>query len=161
WVTGITIDGYQSRPGQDTSVTAKNVEPGFFETMGIPLLLGRDFAASDGPGAPKVAVINETLARSFWGNENPIGKRIGVESAKPDSEITGATKDTNYRNLKEHIPRSVYFLLAQREARAWDRVLHIRTTGEQKDLIAAVRNESRALDKDLPLYNVKTFTELT
>src|SRR5262245_4739000 len=72
WVTGITIDGYQSRPGQDTSVTAKNVEPGFFETMGIPLLLGRDFASSDGPGAPKVAVINETLARSFGAMKIPL-----------------------------------------------------------------------------------------
>jgi len=161
WVTGVSIEGYQSRPGQDTSVTAKKVEPVFFETMGIPLLLGRDFTASDGPGAPKVAIINETLARSFWGSENPIGKRIGVESAKPDSEIIGVIKDTKYRYLKEQIPRTVYVPLAQTEVRAWERVLHVRTTGEPKDLIAAIRNEARALDKDLPLYNVKTFTELT
>jgi len=159
WITGASIEG--SQPGQDMTVTAKNVEPGFFETMGIPLLLGRDFAASDGADAPKVAVINETLARSFWGNENPIGKRIGVDSPGPDSEIIGVIKDTKYRNLKEQIPRTIYVPLAQREARAGERVLHIRTTGEPKDLIAAIRHEARALDKDLPLYNVKTFTELT
>src|SRR5262249_4130020 len=159
WITGASIEG--SQPGQDMSVTAKNVEPGFFETMGVPLLLGRDFAASDGADTPKVAVINDTLARSFWGNENPIGKRIGVESAKLDSEIIGVIKDTKYRNLKEQIPRTVYVPLAQTKIRSWERVLHIRTTGEPKDLIAAVRHEARALDKDLPLYNVKTFTELT
>src|SRR5262245_866981 len=160
WVTGVSIEGYQSRPGQDMSTTAKRVEPKFFETMGIPLLLGRDFADSDGAGAPKVAIINETLARSFWGNENPIGKRIGVESAGPDSEIIGVIKDTKYRYLKEQIPRTVYVPLAQREVRADERVLHIRTTGEPKDLIAAIRREARALDKDLPVYNVKTFSEL-
>ena len=160
WVTGVTIEGYQPRPGQDMSITAKNVEPKFFETMGIPLLTGRDFAATDGPGAPKVAIINETVARSFWGNENPIGKRIGIESPLPDSEIIGVIKDTKYRNLKEQIPRTVYVPLAQTVVRAAECVLHIRTTGEPKDLIAAIRHEARALDKDLPLYNVKTFNEL-
>ncbi|HEV2667052.1 MAG TPA: ABC transporter permease, partial [Blastocatellia bacterium] len=93
-ITGISIEGYQPRPGENMSTTAKQVEPGFFETMGIPLLLGRDFAATDGPGAPKVAIINETLAHSFWGNENPIGKRIGAESRTPDCEIIGVIKDT-------------------------------------------------------------------
>jgi predicted permease len=162
WITGVSIEGYQPRPGQDMSTTAKNVEPGFFETMGIPLLLGRDFTAADGTGAPKVAVINETLARSFWGNENPIGKRIGVESPKPDSEIIGVIKDTKYRYLKEQIPRTVYVPFAQQaEPRADERVLHVRTPGEPKDLIAAIRHEAQTLDKDLPLYNVKTFTELT
>jgi ABC-type antimicrobial peptide transport system permease subunit len=63
--------------------------------------------------------------------------------------------------LKEQIPRTVYVPLAQAEARAGERVLHIRTTGDPKDLIAAIRHEARALDKDLPLYGVRTFTELT
>jgi predicted permease len=160
WITGISIEGYQPRPGQDMSTTAKNVEPGFFETMGIPLLLGRDFAAADGPGAPKVAIINETLARSFWGIENPIGRRIGVES-QPELEIIGVIKDTKYRYLKEQIPRTVYLPFSQVETRADERVLHVRTAGEPKDLIAAIRHEVRTLDKDLPVYKVRTFTELT
>src|SRR5262249_12281304 len=130
-------------------------------TMGIPLLQGRDFTAADGPGAPKVAIINETLARSFWGDENPIGKRIGVGSANPDSEIIGVIKDTKYRNLKEQIPRTVYVPLGQAEGRAAKRALHGRRAGEPKNLIAAIQHEARALDKDLPLYNVRTFTELT
>src|SRR5262249_29326338 len=158
WITGASIEG--SQPGQDMSVTAKNVEPGFFETMGIPLLLGRDFTASDGADAPKVAVINETLARSFWGNENPIGKRIGVDSPGPDSEIIGVIKDTKYRNLKEQIPPRIYVSWAKGKKRAGDPALHTRTTGEPKKLTAAIRHEARALDKDLPLYNVKTFTDL-
>jgi putative ABC transport system permease protein len=160
-ITGIAVEGYQPRPGENMSTTAKKVEPGFFETMGIPLLLGRDFAASDGPGAPKVAIINETLARSFWGKENPIGKRIGAESRTPDCEIIGVIKDTKYRTLKEQIPRTVYLPFAQVEARTAERVLHVRTAGEPKDLIAAIRHEARSLDKDLPLYDVRTFTELT
>jgi predicted permease len=160
-IDGVSIEGYQPQPGQDMSTTGKQVEPGFFDTMGIPLLLGRDFASSDGPSAPKVAIINETFARSFWGNENPIGRRIGVGSRTPDSEIIGVIKDTKYRNLKEQIPRTVYVPFAQAGVRTAERTLHVRTAGEPKNLIAAIRREAKALDKDLPIYNVRTFTELT
>ncbi len=149
---------YEPRPGQDMSTTAKKVEPGFFETMGIPLLMGRDFAAGDGPDAPKVAIINETLARSFWRNENPIGKRIGFESAKP--EIIGVIKDTKYRRLKEQIPRTVYVPFAQTGLRTTEATLHVRTAGDPTNVIASIRREAQALDKDLPVYDVRTFTDL-
>jgi predicted permease len=158
-IDGLSIEGYQPGPGQDMSTTTKKVTPGFFDTMGIPLLLGRDFSASDGPGAPKVVIINETLARSFWGKENPIGKRIGVGIKIPDSEIIGVIKDTKYRFLKERIPRTVYlpYSAGRRTAEA---TLHVRTAGEPKDLIAAIRHETQALDQNLPLYNVRTFIDL-
>jgi len=123
WITGATVEGYQSQPGQDMSITAKKVGPKFFETMGIPLLMGRDFAAADGPGAPKVAIINETVARSYWG--------------------------------------TVYAPIAQIEERTSELTLQVRTAGDPTDLIAAIRHEAQTLDKDLPVYNVKTFTELT
>src|SRR5262249_24936356 len=99
WIDGISVEGYHPPAGQDMSTAAKTVEPKFFETMGISLLMGRDFNTQDGPGAPKVAIINETLARAFFANENPIGRRIGIGSGKPDCEIIGVIRDTKYRNL--------------------------------------------------------------
>jgi predicted permease len=159
WIDGVAVEGYKAAAGQDMSVAAKNVEPRFFETMGIPLRLGRDFSAQDGAGAPKVAIINETLARDFFGNGNPLGRRIGV-GEKPEREIIGVIKDTKYRDLKKEAPRTVYVPVAQSTTVGAELTLHVRTAGEPKNLIAAIRREVGTLDKNLPVYNVRTFTEL-
>jgi predicted permease len=158
WIDGISIEGYQA-DGKDMSVSAKNVEPKFFETMGIPLLKGRDFNAQDRADAPKVAVINETLARDFFGNDNPLGRRIGI-GEKPEREIIGVIKDTKYIDLKKQAPRTVYVPIAQTTIWSTERTLHVRTAGEPTNLIAAIRHEVETLDKNLPIYNVRTFTEL-
>src|SRR2546429_4640700 len=107
YIDGISVEGYQPPPGQDMSTRAKRVEPKFFETMGIPLLTGRDFAPQDGPGSQKVAIINQAFARDFFGTDNPIGRRIGVGTRKSDCEIIGVIQDTKYRDLKEPVPRTV------------------------------------------------------
>ncbi|HEU0178019.1 MAG TPA: ABC transporter permease [Blastocatellia bacterium] len=159
WVDGIEVEGYKAAAGQDMSVSAKKVGPKFFETMGIPLLKGRDFNVHDEAGAPKVAVINETLARDFFGNDNPLGRRIGV-GEKPEREIIGVIKDTKYRDLKKQAPRTVYVPLAQPTATSAELTLHVRTVGEPTNLVDAIRREVESLDKNLPVYNVRTFTDL-
>src|SRR5262249_20796855 len=153
---GAWVDGLRAA-GKEMSVSAKKVEPKFFETMGIALLTGRDFNAQDGADTPKVAIINETLARDFFGNDNPLSQRVGD---KQELEIIGVIKDTKYRDLKKPAPRTVYFPFAQTAALSAERTLHVRTAGEPKNLIAAIRREVEALDKNLPVYNVRTFTEL-
>ncbi len=160
YIDGISVEGYQPPPGQDMSTRAKRVEPKFFETMGIPLLMGRDFAPQDGPGSQKVAIINQAFARDFFGTENPIGRRIGVGTQQSDCEIIGVIQDTKYRDLKEPVPRTVYVPLVQSDSASAERTLHVRTAGNPKNLITAIRHEVQALDKDLPVYDVRTFTEL-
>jgi predicted permease len=132
----------------------------FFETMGIQLFRGRDFNVQDEIGAPKVAIINETLARDFFGNDNPLGRRIGVGEKQPEREIIGVIKDTKYRDLKEQAPRTVYVPLAQATAMSAELTLHARTAGEPANLVAAIRREVETLDKNLPVYNVRTFNDL-
>jgi predicted permease len=153
---GASVDGLRAA-GKEMSVTVKWVEPKFFETMGIALLTGRDFNARDGAGAPQVVIINETLARDFFGNDNPLGQRVGN---RQEREIIGVIKDTKYWDLKKPAPRTVYFPLAQITAVSAERTLHVRTAGEQKNLLAAIRREVETLDKNLPVYNVRTFTDL-
>src|SRR6185503_12342374 len=123
-------------------------------------LAGRDFSAQDGADAPQVAIINETLARAFWGRENPIGRRIGVGSKQPDREIIGIIKDTKYRDLKEPIQRTIYVPFAQTETLGVEGTVHVRTAGDAANLMAAIRHEVQALDKNLPVYNVRAFTDL-
>jgi predicted permease len=159
WIDGLEVEGFKGAAGQDMTVSAKNVEPKFFETMGIQLRLGRDFSVQDVANAPKVAIINETLARDFFGNDNPLGQRIGV-GEKPQREIIGVIKDTKYGDLKKQAPRTVYIPLAQTAILGAERTLHVRTAGEPTNLIAAIRHEVETLDKNLPVYNVRTFTEL-
>ncbi|HKR61147.1 MAG TPA: ABC transporter permease, partial [Pyrinomonadaceae bacterium] len=160
WIDGVSVEGFQPQAGQDMSVKAKKVEPKFFETMGISVLAGRDFVTQDAADAPKVAIINETFARTFWGNENPIGKRIGVGSRAPDREIVAIIKDTKYKGLKEQAPRTVYVPFQQFESMSAERTLHVRTTGNPENLIAAIQREVHALDKNLPVYDVKTYPAL-
>lgn len=160
WLDGVSIGGRESRPGEDLGVAAKKVEPGFFDVMGVPLLTGRDFAPTDNPTAPKVAIVNESFARYFYGDENPLGRRIGINEKTSERAIIGVIKDTKYRDLKETPPRTVYVPFSQMEQPFYERTLHVRTAGDPKALIASVRREVQGLDRDLPLYNIKTFHDV-
>ena len=141
------------------------VEPKFFETMGISLRLGRDFRQQDDEGAPKVVIINERVASRFFGNQNPIGKRIGLGrlSGRPGLEIIGVAKDARYFDLRQQPPLMAYlpfrqFRLGGARTSA-ERTLLVRTMGDPKNLTATVRREVQTLDKDLPAYNVTTFSD--
>jgi predicted permease len=154
---GIEAQGYQPRPGEEMAVLLNQTAPQFFGAFGIPLLMGRDFNTQDTPEAPKVVIVNESLARRFFGAESPIGRRITLENYK-DLEIVGVVADAKYRNLKEaapqtaYIPYSQYGVLGQRR-------LCARATGDAGALVAAIRREVRGLDPNLPVFNVKTFAD--
>jgi predicted permease len=167
WISGISIEGYHAQPGQDMSGRAKKVGSSFFETMGISLLRGRDFNEQDVQGGAKVAIINETLAREFWGDENPLGQRIGFGDGEgPEREIIAVIKDPKYRDLKENPARTLFVPLAHSllpssaPGRSEELTLHVRTASDPKGMIAAIQGEVRTLDKNLPVYNIRTFTEL-
>src|SRR4029450_7629601 len=77
WSSTIRVEGYQPKEGEDMTPGVNAVGPGFFATMGQPLVRGREFTVKDVSGAPKVAIINETMARYFFGNDNPLRRHIG------------------------------------------------------------------------------------
>src|SRR5262249_5194107 len=89
-------------PGEGMSVMYNTVGPGYFGTLQIPLLRGRDFAETDQKSSPRVAIINETTARRLWPNDDPIGKRVSIGRTNPGLyEIIGVARDGAYRNLGE------------------------------------------------------------
>jgi predicted permease len=139
------------------AVLFNQVAPRFFAAFGAPMLLGREFTAQDTPKSPKVVIVNQGLARRFFGSENALGKRITLENYK-DLEIVGVVADAKYRNLKEVAPLTAYIPYSQYE-QLGQRTLCVRAAGDAGALVAAIRQEVRALDPNLPVFNVKTFAE--
>ena len=154
---GIEVPGYQARPGEEMAVLFNQVAPQFFATFGAPLLRGREFIAQDMPGSPKAVIVNQGLARRFFGSDNALGKRITLEDYK-DLEIVGIVADAKYRNLKEAPPLTAYIPYSQYE-QLGQRTLCVRAAGDAGAIIAAIRQEVRNLDPNLPVYNVKTFAK--
>jgi predicted permease len=127
--------------------------------MGIPLLRGRGFGPADRLGSPKVVLVNETAARRFWPNEDPIGKPIGVGQGGfgDRAEIVGVVGDVRYGTLEE-VPNSDVYICYQQSARN-SLILYVRGRTDPASLAAAIRAEVRALNRDLPVYDVKSMRE--
>jgi predicted permease len=151
---GIEVEGYTPREGEDMACDATYVSTDYLKTLGISLTAGRDFNDGDKLGTPKVALINEKMAHYFFGNESPLGKRITVDE-KLDTTIVGVVKDVTYSNLRRDVHRRFYTSTSQ-IPQLFDLALHIKTSVAPATVADAVRNEVKALDPHLPIYNVKT-----
>jgi len=151
---GLVIEGYQPAEGERVNAQSSIISPDYFRSLGITLVAGRDFNDQDKAEAPKVAIINEMLARKYFGSANPIGRKIGTDD-KPDTVIVGVVKDAQYISLREPALRHFYEPIAQ-QPRLFDLTMHIKTVGEPTALVDLVRAQVQRLDPHLPLYEVKT-----
>lgn len=158
--TGVLIEGrpveaMANRPGAGE----RQVTPGYFQAMGIPLLEGRDFTAHDRADTPPVIVVNEALARRFFPGEAAIGKRLGLEEdgRLQWAEIVGVVGNIKHRRLDAEIKPELYEPYAQFPRNFMSLVA--RTAVEPASLTAAIRNEVLALDKDQPVFEIKTMEE--
>jgi len=118
------------------------------------------FTEQDRAGQPKVVVINETAARAFWGNENPIGTRIAVGQGGfggDGAEVIGVVADVRYGAVEKSVSRDVYLPLLQ-SART-SGLIFVRSRTSPESLVATLRQEVRALDPDLPLVDIKTMED--
>jgi predicted permease len=135
--------------------------PGYFETMKIPLVRGRFFEQRDVESGPGVAIIDEELARKYWPNEDPLGKRITFEGTRENPrfrEIVGIVGHVKHRGL-EGESRVQYYLPHGQRAQA-GMFLAIRTAGNPADFTGAVRGVLRNLDQDLPVFRVNTMEQV-
>ena len=133
------------------------VTPGFFNSIGLPLIAGRDFTPADQPGSPWVAIINEALARALFKNENPIGRIIqDTDGAQMHRyQVVGVVANSHYYDLRSAPPPAAYF--AYQDSAPYMPTLHVRTAAlDTASTIAAVRHEFDALDKGFPVFNIKT-----
>ncbi len=135
-----------------------SVWPRYFETMGIPLVQGRDFTILDGNDRRHVALVSEAFARRFWPGQNAVGRRFRHGGpGNPFWEIVGVVKDSKFVSLGEDPQPFVYYpMIGDYEGSA---AFVARTTGEPQNLINAIRHEVRQLDGNLPVYDAKTMNE--
>ena len=154
----VRVEGYEPRPDEDLAPNAAIITPSYFSSLGIPFVAGRDFAESDTASRPRVAIINERMAKYFFGSQNPIGKKFSQDDdpKKPlDIEIIGVVKDAKYVKLAEEPRRHFYTAMAQ-EPLLFDMTLHVRTTGDPASLKEMVSAQVRELDPNLPIYGAST-----
>ncbi|HVF43829.1 MAG TPA: ABC transporter permease, partial [Pyrinomonadaceae bacterium] len=156
---GLVVAEGKSSGGEEGIGAGFNVVgPRYFETIGTRLVRGRDFNDADREGAPKVAVVNETLAALLWPGEDALGKRLSFEGARgPFLEVVGVARDGKYRSLGDRPRPYVYTPLFQSYQPRM--TLVVRTSGEPTALAGAVRGQLRALDPNLPVAEVRTLEE--
>ena len=130
----------------------------YFETMNTLIVRGRAFTELDNENAPRVVIVNETMARRYWPDQNPIGKRLRLGGEQsPWLEIIGVARDGKYITLGE--PATDYFFLPFWQNYDGRMTLIAHTTGDPESVVAGIRQEVRALDEQLPVYGVRTATE--
>jgi putative ABC transport system permease protein len=160
WTGDFTIEG-RSPDDYGKEVRHKEVTPGYFEAIGLPLLRGRSFAESDNAQSPMVVVINDALARRYFQDEDPVGKRITFNKPTipgPWHTIIGVVRDERQEGMSREVMPQIYQSHLQNAVNGMSLV--IRTSVDPNSIIGAVRNEIRAMNKDLPPYDVQTLSEL-
>jgi predicted permease len=155
----VTVRGYSPNKNEDMNVADMFVGPRFAETLGVPLLMGREIGLQDTLASTKVAVVNQTFADFFFPNQNPLGRRITFEedSETNDCEIVGVIADAKYHGAKEKIDRTVYRpILQTQEAGAFTNVFELRTKGDPLNLTGGVKAAVAQVDPKLPVVNFTT-----
>jgi predicted permease len=155
----IYIPGYMPKTNEPrTSPWVGFVSPGYFRTMMVPLLLGRDFDDRDVSTGRSVVIVNETFARHYFGGENAVGRRVGLKSGVYDLEIVGVVKDSKYTGLREDPVRMVYVPYPTGPLTSATTV-HLRTAGNPTALASALRQKVSELDRSASLFNVRTIED--
>ncbi|HEX8650240.1 MAG TPA: ABC transporter permease [Pyrinomonadaceae bacterium] len=152
-------EGTRAGAANDDAISVSVVGPRYFQTVGISLLKGRDFNQLDTENRPGVVIVNETFVRHHFGGQEALGKRLSVDGAQgPWREIVGIVGDSKYMTLGEAATPFAYLPLAQNHETGM--TLLVRTRGEPADLAAQVRQTVQSLERNLPVTNVRTMTEL-
>jgi predicted permease len=158
WDNWVTIEGYSAKQGEIPDPHMQFASPGFFETLNIPVLLGRDFTIKDDKKAPKVGIVNAKFAKRYFGNGSPIGRHLGMggdPGTKMDIEIVGVAGDTKYENMRDEVPYELYIPYHQADFVS-GMSAYVRTRGNPASLFATLRREVRKVDATVPMYDLRT-----
>jgi len=159
WDSSVTVDSYHAKPGEWIDPHMNFLSPGYFNSLNVPILQGRDFRASDqGKDAPKVCMINEKFAKKYFPEGRAVGHRVGMggdPGTKTDIEVVGVFGDMKYEGMRDEVPIEM--------VRPYEQVdftlglnAYIRTTREPEQMFSAARRAVQQIDPMLPVVEMKT-----
>jgi predicted permease len=160
--TNITVEGRQNLDEDDRHVNFDAVSSNYFSTMRIPMLSGREFNAGDISNSAKVAVINEAMAKTFFGDRNPIGVHFamgGGKDVKPDIEIVGVAKNDRESNVRSQ-DRGYFYLPYAQAGKLTGMAFYLRTQQDPLLISNTLRETVRQADPNLPVYELKTVSRV-
>lgn len=153
--TSVSPKGFGSRLEKEQPAWMNIVDPGFFHTMEIPILYGRSFNAHDRLNSPRVAVVNQEFAREFFPNTNPLSKLFGNDT---DYKIVGVCGNAKYSDIRDQVPPTFYLPYTQ-VPNLGPMTFEVKMAAAQSGIVKAIREAVRSVDKDLPVFGVRTQTE--
>ncbi len=155
WDSRTAVEGHQSQDGEDMQAFMNSLSPGYFDTMGVPLLAGRDFTRADIKKEAKIAIVNRKFAQHFFGDRPAVGRHIGHGSGpgtKLDIEIIGVVADSLYEGPREGVRRQVF-------VPNWGNggvAFYVRASVASSSVYGLLRSEVKRLDASMPVYEMKT-----
>jgi putative ABC transport system permease protein len=155
WDSTMTVEGHQAKDGEDMAAFMNSVSPHYFETLGTPILEGRDFDARDIKDESRVAIVNQRFARRYFGDKSALGRHLGRGNGpktKLDIEIVGVAADSLYEGPREGVRRQVFVPNWGKNSAAF----YVRAGLGSGLIYAALRNEVKKLDASMPVYEMKT-----
>ena len=161
WDSTVTVEGYSTKEGEWVDPHMQFVSPGFFQTLAIPVMLGRDFSDRDEKGAPQVAVVNERFAKRYFAGRSPVGLHVGMggdPGTRTDIEIVGVVKDTRYESLRDEVPYELYRPYRQVEF-VQGMTVYARALGDPAAVFASMRRSVNEVDSNVPIYRMRTLDQ--
>ena len=162
WGTSVSVEGFEYAPDVDANSRFNEVGAGYFGTVGMTLLAGRDFTVADAAGAPKVAVVNEAFTRKFGlDSRDAVGKwmsRDGAGETELDMQIVGVVQDAKYSEVKQEVP-PLFFTPYRQDDHIGSITFYARTSLEPSQVLRAIPELIRLLDPNLPVENLKTLAQ--
>jgi predicted permease len=161
WGTDVSVQGFESGPDIDDNSRLNKVGAGYFSTLGMPLLAGREFTRSDAANAPKVAVVNEVFTNKFGLNgRDAVGKWMSTTSQtnELDIQIVGVIGDTKYADVKQDTP-PLFFTPYRQDESVGAIIFYVRTSLEPGQLLRAIPGVIRQLEPNLPVEDLKTLEQ--
>ena len=156
WGSSVQVTGYPTGPDVDNDARFNEVGAGYFKTMGIPLIAGREFTRSDSLKAAKVAIVNESFAKKFKLGRDAVGKMMGTD--KLDIQIVGLVQDAKYSEVKGQIP-PIFFLPYAQDDGFGSAAVYVRTSLDPEEFLATLPKVVARLDPNLPLESLRTMPQ--
>ena len=160
WGGSVVVEGFEASARNDTNVRLNLIGTGFFGTVGVPLLGGRDFSATDTANSPQVAIVNERFAERFGLDRDAVGKHVNVGFREEgDTEIIGVVRDAKYSTVKDPVPAQLFMPRRQAPFPINDMTFYVRGTGDSARLLSAIRQVVANADPTLPVNDLRTVDE--